>query len=198
MTISLSTADWLMLLAHFASLSLLSIGGAISTVPEIHRTLVHQHQWLLQSQFNASIALGQAAPGPNILFIALLGWNVGLNASGGMLNGYAASGSALLGMGLAMFGMLLPSTTLTLAASRWAHQNRELRAVRAFKQGMAPVVVGLLLATGWILSVSQGATLAHWPLWLLALASALLVWRTRLHLLWLLAGGGLLGWFGLV
>lgn len=198
MTISLSTADWLMLLAHFASLSLLSIGGAISTVPEIHRTLVHQHQWLLQSQFNASIALGQAAPGPNILFIALLGWNVGLNASGGMLNGYAAWGSALLGMGLALFGMLLPSTTLTLAASRWAHQNRELRAVRAFKQGMAPVVVGLLLATGWILSVSQGSTLAHWPLWLLALASALLVWRTRLHLLWLLAGGGLLGWFGFV
>ena len=198
MTISLSTADWLMLLAHFASLSLLSIGGAISTVPEIHRTLVHQHQWLLQSQFNASIALGQAAPGPNILFIALLGWNVGLNASGGMLNGYAAWGSALLGMGLALFGMLLPSTTLTLAASRWAHQNRELRAVRAFKQGMAPVVVGLLLATGWILSVSQGSTLAHWPLWLLALASALLVWRTHLHLLWLLAGGGLLGWFGFV
>ena len=198
MTISLSTADWLMLLAHFASLSLLSIGGAISTVPEIHRTLVHQHQWLLQSQFNASIALGQAAPGPNILFIALLGWNVGLNASGGVLSGYAAWGSALLGMGLALFGMLLPSTTLTLAASRWAHQNRELRAVRAFKQGMAPVVVGLLLATGWILSVSQGSTLAHWPLWLLALASALLVWRTRLHLLWLLAGGGLLGWFGFV
>ncbi len=138
------------------------------------------------------------APGPNILFIALLGWNVGLNASGGVLSGHAAWGSALLGLTLAMLGMLLPCTTLTLAASRWAHKNREWRAVRAFKQGMAPVVVGLLLATGWILCVSQGATPAHWPLWLLALGSALLVWRTRLHLLWLLAGGGLLGWLGWV
>jgi chromate transporter len=26
----------------------------------------------------------------------------------------------------------------------------------------------------------------------------LLVWRTRIHLLWLLAAGGLLGWFGLI
>lgn len=97
-----------------------------------------------------------------------------------------------------MLGMLLPSTLLTLAASRWAHHNRERRCVRAFKQGMAPVVVGLLLATGWILGISQGATPAHWPLWLLGGVSALLVWRTRLPLLWLLAGGGMLGWLGLV
>jgi len=198
MTIHLSPSDWLMLLAHFASLSLLAIGGAISTVPEMHRILVLQHHWLLESQFNASFALGQAAPGPNVLFVALLGWNVGLNASGGVLAGHAAWGSALLGMLLAMLGMLLPSTTLTLAASRWAQQNRELRCVRAFKQGMAPVAVGLLLATGWILSLSAGTTLAHWPLWLLTACSTLLVWRTRIHLLWLLAGGGLLGWLGLV
>jgi chromate transporter len=26
--------------------------------------------------------------------------------------------------------------------------------------------------------------------------SALLVWKTRLHILWLLAAGGLLGWMG--
>ena len=198
MTISLDTAGWLMLLAHFASLSLLAFGGAISSVPEMHRTLVQQHHWLLESQFNASIALGQAAPGPNILFIALLGWNVGLNASGGVLGSYHAWGSALLGLLLAMLGMLLPSTTLTLAASRWAHQHREMRAVRAFKQGMAPVVIGLLMATGWILSISQETTLAHWPVWLLGAFSTLLVWRTRVHLLWLLAGGAMLGWFGLV
>ena len=50
-----------------------------------------------------------------------------------------------------MTGMLLPSTTLTYFATRWGHRNRELRVVRAFKQGMAPIVVGLLLATGWVL-----------------------------------------------
>jgi hypothetical protein len=44
-----------------------------------------------------------------------------------------------------MVGIMLPSTTLTFAAARWGHQNRELRAVRAFKQGMAPIVIGIFL-----------------------------------------------------
>lgn len=198
MSITLTLADWLTLLGHFLTLSLLAIGGAITTVPDMHRVLVDDHHWLLDHQFNASIALAQAAPGPNVLFVALLGWNVGLNAAGGPTTGLLSWASAALGMLLTLVGILLPSTTLTFVASRWAHQNRELRAVRAFKQGMAPIVVGLLLATGWILTVNQGATRANWPLWLLAAVSAIVVWRTRLHLLWLLGAGGLLGWFGLV
>jgi chromate transporter len=195
---SLSLADWLALLTHFLSLSLLAVGGAITTVPDMHRTLVDQYRWLSDSEFNAAIALAQAAPGPNVLFVALLGWQVGLNAGGGMVSSGSAWGFAMLGMLLAMLGILLPSTTLTFAASRWAHQNRELRAVRAFKQGMAPVVVALLVATGWILTANQGADLAHWPLWLLTATVTLLVWRTRLHLLWLLGAGAVLGWLGWV
>ncbi|OIN93126.1 MAG: chromate transporter [Comamonadaceae bacterium CG1_02_60_18] len=198
MSITLTLADWLTLLGHFLTLSLLSIGGVISTVPDMHRVLVDDHHWLLAPQFNASIALGQAAPGPNVLFVALLGWNVGLNAAGGPPTGLLSWASAALGMLLALVGILLPSTTLTFVASRWAHQNRELRAVRAFKQGMAPIVVGLMLATSWVLTTNLGTSRQNWPLWLLAAVSALLVWRTRLHLLWLLGAGGLLGWFGLV
>jgi len=97
-----------------------------------------------------------------------------------------------------MLGILLPSTTLTLVASRWAHQNRNRLCVRAFKQGMAPIIVALLVATGWILTMSLGTQLSHWPLWLLTIISALQVWRTQLHLLWLLAAGGSLGWLGWV
>jgi chromate transporter len=97
---------------------------------------------------------------------------------------------------IAMAGILIPSTTLTFAAARWAHRNKELRVVRAFKQGMAPIVIALLIATGLILALSQGRSLVHWPSWLLTAFSAGVVWRTRLHLLWLLGLGGLLGWFG--
>ena len=198
MSLALTGADWLALLTHFLSLSLLAIGGAITTAPDMHRYLVDEQHWLSDGQFTASIALAQAAPGPNVLFIALLGWNVGMNAGGGLGAGVAAWAYAMLGVGIAMVGIMLPSTTLTFAATRWAHQNRELRAVRAFKQGMAPLVIALLIATGWILAASQGSPLAHWPLWLLTASSALLVWRTRLHLLWLLAAGGLMGWAGWV
>jgi chromate transporter len=198
MTLTMTATDWLALLTHFLSLSLLSVGGAITTAPDMHRYLVDERHWLGEGQFTSSIALAQAAPGPNVLFIALLGWNVGMNAGGGVGAGALAWSYAALGVLLAMIGILLPSTTLTFAAARWGHQNRELRAVRAFKQGMAPIVIALLIATGWILAASHGNTVKNWPLWLVTAVTALLVWRTRLHMLWLLAAGGLLGWFGWV
>lgn len=68
-----TTAYWFSLFLHFLSLSLLSIGGAITTAPDMHRFLVDQQHWLLDGQFNAAIAIAQAAPGPNVLFVALLG-----------------------------------------------------------------------------------------------------------------------------
>lgn len=182
--------DWLTLFVHYLTLSLLSIGGAITTAPDMHRFLVDQQHWLTDEQFNASIAIAQAAPGPNVLFVALLGWNVGLNA-GGMLTG-------LLGVFLSLTGILIPSTVLTYAASQWGHRNRDLRAVRAFKQGMAPIVVALLMATGWILASANGSSLKDWPVWLVTAVTALIVWRTRTHLLWLLGAGALLGWYGLI
>ena len=186
----LALQDWSSLFLHFLSLSLLSIGGAITTAPDMHRFLVDQQGWLTDAQFNASIAIAQAAPGPNVLFVALLGWNVGLNA-GGTLTG-------LLGVLVAMTGILIPSTSLTYLAASWGHRNRELLAIRAFKHGMAPIVVALLIATGWILATANGSTLKDWPLWLATLITALVVWRTKMHMLWLLGAGALLGWFGLV
>jgi chromate transporter len=188
--LSLQWNDWGQMFLHYMLLSMLSIGGAITTTSDMHRYLVEQHHWLTDPQFSASIALAQAAPGPNVLFVALMGWNVGMNA-GGMA-------SALLGVFIAMVGILLPSTTLTYLAAQWGHENRDLRAVRAFKQGMAPLVIGLLFATAWTLSNSSSDVARQWPLWLLTAAAALIVWRTKIHLLWLLAAGALLGWFGLV
>jgi chromate transporter len=198
MSVLLTLSDWTALALHFLTLSLLSVGGAISTVPDMHRFLVTEQAWLSEAQFTTSIALAQAAPGPNVLFVALIGWNVGLNAGGGLAGGLAAWPTALGGVALAMLGILLPSTLLTYFVARWAHQRRELLPVRAFKLGMAPIVVALLIATGWILAGSQAPTAAHWPLWLLSAVAAGIVWRTRVSLLWLLAAGALLGWLGVV
>ena len=186
--LSLQWSDWGQIFMHYLLLSLLAIGGAITTTSEMHRYLVDEHHWLTDTQFTASIALAQAAPGPNLLFVALMGWNVGMNA-GGM-------GSALFGVAVTMLGILLPSTTLTFLATRWSYENRDLRAVRAFKQGMSPIVIGLLFSTSWVLSVRSTSIDSRWGLWLLTAVTTLIVWRTRIHLLWLLAAGALLGWFG--
>ena len=132
----LNWADLLGLFGHFLLLSLLSVGGAITTAPDMHRYLVTQQHWLSDTQFSASIAIAQAAPGPNVLFVAVMGWNI------------AGPWGALV----MMAGILLPSTVLSLTAGRWGHQRRETRGVRAFTGGMAPLTIGLLLATGWLLA----------------------------------------------
>ncbi|MCS0612447.1 chromate transporter [Massilia kyonggiensis] len=201
--LALDGADWLSLFGHFLLMSLMSVGGAISTSSEMHRFLVEQHHWLTQDQFNQSIALAQAAPGPNVLFVALMGWHVGMNAG--------STAAALFGVLVTMVGIMAPSTIITYTAARWGHRNRDLRAVRAFKQGMAPIVIALLLSTAWIMASSAGtnanagagapitsAVLANWPLWLAAIVSGLIIWRTRIHLLWLLAAGAVLGALGLI
>lgn len=193
--LQLQPLDWLNLLLYYLSISLLAVGGAIATAPDMHRFLVERQGWLTDAQFNTSIVIAQSAPGPNVLFIALLGWNLGLNTGDGTHMAWAAGA---LGVVVCMVGIMLPSSLLTWVATRWAHRNRERRSVRAFRQGMAPLVIGLILATAWVLASAHGSPARDWPLWLLSAATTLLVWRTRIHLLWLLGAGALLGAFGWV
>ncbi len=172
----LPAADWLALFGHFLLLSLLAVGGGMTVAPDINRVLVGKLQLLDEAQFSSSIAIAQASPGPNVLFVAVLG--------------YQAAG--LAGALTTLFAMLLPSTTLALAAGRWGHAHRKAIAVRAFKAGMAPVVIALLLATAWIMAAE---TPGHAHL-IVTAAAALLAWLTRLHLLLLIAAGAVIGALG--
>ena len=196
--LQLSVGDWLALFNHFLSLSLLAIGGAIILAPDIHRFLVDENQWLTEQQFSSSIALAQSAPGPNVLFVGLMGWNVGLNAGAGLGGGWISVALSALGMLISLLGIMLPSSILTYTTTRWAHKHRDNRGVRAFKLGMAPVVIALLVSTGWLLTASHNDPMRDWPLWVLTLVAMGLVWRTRIHLLWLIGAGALLGALGWV
>ena len=172
------SADLLGLFTHFLVLSLLAVGGAIATVPDMQRYIVVQQHWLTDAQFTASIALAQAAPGPNVLFVAVLGWNV------------AGAWGALA----TMAGNLLPSTVLTLWATRWGTQRRETRGVRAFTAGLMPLTLGLLMATGWVLAEPYIADPAHrWGAIGLVAVSVLVMLRTKLSPMWLVALGAVVG-----
>jgi len=192
----MSAQDWVSLFLHFVSLSLLAVGGAITTAPDIHRYLVDEQHWLTHYQFTSSVAIAQGAPGPNVMFIALMGWNVGMNAATGITPqptmAYAVM-LALLGVFVTMVGIIVPSATLTFFSTQWAHKNRELRGVRAFKAGLAPLVMSLLVATGWLLTGNHDDYAQDWPMWLLAAITTVIVWRTQTHLLVLLSLGALLG-----
>ena len=169
-----TAADWLPLFSHFLAMSMLAIGGALATTPEIHRYVVEQRGWLNDTQFSASIALAQAAPGPNLLFVPVLG--------------HAIAG--LPGALVALAGMLLPSTTLALFASRWGRRRRDTLGVRAFVAGMAPVTIGLLLAAGTVLAAPL---LTHAGPAMLVAATVLLSVKTKISPVWLIAAGAAVG-----
>lgn len=182
----LGLADWLSLLTHYLLLSLLAVGGAITTAPDMHRFVVREQGWLSDAQFTASVALAQAAPGPNLLFVAVIGFNV----------------AGLAGVLATMLGTLLPSTTLALAAGRYRQRHEESLAVRAFVTGLAPITIGLLLASGWILlEPARAAAPSIWGMpitsVLLVLLTVVVMLRSKLSPLWLMglgAGLGVMGW----
>jgi len=178
-TQGLSPADFLALFTHFLMLSRLAIGGAITTVPDMHRLIVDERGWLDDTAFTASIALAQAAPGPNVLFVAVIGYNVG----------------GLAGVAAAMVGNLLPSTTLALVASRWGAQRSASRGVRAFTGGLAPVTLGLLAATAWILTEPVRG---HPGAWAPVAVTLFVMLGTKLSPLWPIALGALAGALGLL
>lgn len=185
-------AVWLQLHLHFCMLSLLAVGGALAIVPEMHRYLVNDTQLLTETVFSQSVTLSQIAPGPNILLVAVMGWNIGLQTAGGVEAGVSAIALGLLmALGL-LIAAVLPSSLLSYFLVKWLHLHQQALGVRAFKSGMVPLVMGLMLSAGWLLQTASNP-LMDWRLLLMCFLSMVVVIKTRVHLLWLMLGGAVLG-----
>ncbi len=182
---------WFSLFTHFILLSLLAVGGAITTAPDMQRYVVEQQGWLTDIQFASCIAIAQAAPGPNVLFIPLIGWQIGLQMGGTYL-------AATAGMLATFIGIMVPSSTLTFAATRWLQSNQNHVVARASKASLAPISIALLLAISWVLTASHDNFSKDWPLWVFSGVALLLAWKTKIHLLLILGAGAVLGAFGVI
>lgn len=174
----MTPVEWLSLLGHVMAVSVLSVGGALTVAPELSRLLVDRLRLLDGAQFATSVALAQAAPGPNALYAAVLGYQF----------------AGLLGAVLVLVAFMAPTTALALAVARLGAARGHHRALVALKAGLAPISLAMLVATAWILA-SQ--TPAPAPI-AVAVVTTLLVWRTRLHLLWMVGAGALLGVLGML
>ncbi|WP_325422386.1 chromate transporter [Aquabacterium sp.] len=168
----------LQLFGHFMLLSMLAVGGAITTAPDMQRYLVHEQGWMSDAQFTASVAIAQAAPGPNILFVALVGLNV----------------AGLMGVLATMLGIMLPSSLVAWSVGRLRRQRSQSIVLRAFTAGLTPLTLGLLLSTGWVL---MAPTRQHWGTGVLVAVTVLTMVRTKLSPLWLIALGAVAGMQGL-
>lgn len=119
----------------FAYLGLISVGGAMTIIPEMERQVVEVHGWMTHAGFVEAYALGQFAPGPNMLHVFLIGHKV-------------AGWPGAIAAGIGMFG----PTSVMLAVVAWLAGGPTPPAwVATFQRAMGPVTIGLMGAAAWTL-----------------------------------------------
>jgi chromate transporter len=161
---------------YFALLSLLTFGGLSPVIPEMRRYVVDVRGWLTVTEFMQLFAVAQAAPGPNVLIMSLIGYRV----------------AGLAGSLIALVGLCLPAAALTWVVSGLWERIRDSPWRTVIQRALAPPLVGLILAGGYIIATPHTP---DWRMWLIALVTALGMLTTRLNSLWVLAGGATLGVF---
>jgi chromate transporter len=164
---------------HFLLLGSVAVGGLSTVMPDMYRYVVDERGLISGREFADVYAIAQAAPGPNALWVAL----VGLQATG------------LFGALAALVAMLLPATTFTCLAISLHARRPDAPLALAVRRGLAPVAVGFMLASGWVLvrSADHG-----WTAYAVTAATVFAVLRTRLNPMILIAAGALAGIAGLV
>jgi chromate transporter len=162
---------------YFGLLSLISVGGIPSVLPEMQRFVVDVKGWLTAEDFLQAFAVGQAAPGPNVLIASLIGWKV------------AGLAGALVALGAFCF----PAAVLAWWIAELWDRFKDSPWRRDIQRAISPIVVAMILSGGVVLATPGGVP--DWRLWLIAAISAVAMFATRLNPLWLLAGGGLAGAF---
>ena len=169
--------DLLSLAAIFSQLSLLAFGGGNSILPEMQRQVVQVHDWMSKADFSALFALAQAAPGPNMMVVTLIGWHV-------------AGWPGVLVTSIAKFG---PSSIVTILALHAWDRFKDRPWRRYLQIGLVPITVGLVASSALLIAEASDQTAV---LVGITAGVALLAYRTRLHPLWLLGAGALIGLTG--
>ena len=158
----------------FAWLSLLQFGGTNAVVPEMHRQAVDVFHWMDARTFANLFALAQLAPGPNVMIVSLVGWQV----------------AGLRGLIVATLAMTVPPSLLAFGVSRLMLRAGPSRWLVIVKDGLVPVAIGMILASGAVMVQAADSG----PLGLaISVAAVLFVAFTNYNLLWALCGAIALG-----
>ena len=166
------------LFVQFALLACVAFGGVTALLPELHRLVVEQRQWMDETTFAQLFAIAQAAPGPNLLVVTLIGWKV----------------AGVPGALVATLAICLPMSLVIFFLFRHWERFRDAPWRAAVQTGVAPLAVGLVVASAWFIGAATGGSAGVLLLFATTVGVSL---ATRWHPLWLIAAGaaaGVLGW----
>jgi len=163
----------LTLSAIFLRMGSVTFGGGLVMLPLIESEVVNTHHWLTHQEFADAAALGQITPGPVLITATFVGYRV----------------AGTLGALIATISIFLPAFLMTIAAASSLRRFRNNEQVQAFLRGVAPAVVGLLIAAA--LSVGRAGVHSWVGVSIMALAMFTLI-RFRPNPFWVILGAGVL------
>ncbi|MCH4246860.1 MAG: chromate transporter [Acinetobacter populi] len=156
----------------FIELSVLAFGGGNAILPEMKHQVVDVHHWMTAQEFSAMFAMSQAAPGPNMMIVPLIGWHV-------------AGMAGLLVTSLAKF---VPSSLITMATvqywERYKHHNVRIQ----FEKALKPITVSLVMVSAVIISESSAQN--YWLAAIILLTASMSFFK-NIHPLWVMVTGAI-------
>jgi chromate transporter len=168
-------SDTLISLAgYFAMLSLFAIGGANAAVPEMHRLVVDVKHWLTDAQFTHLFAIAQVTPGPNVIIVTLIGFQV----------------AGIAGALVTTLGMVGPTCVFAYGVGKIWDRFRDAPWRKAIQSGLVPISIGLVAASGLIIA---RAAAVSWAAAGIIAVTAVVSYTTRLNPLWMFGLAALIG-----
>ena len=164
---------------QFAIMSLLALGGANAVVPEMHRQVVELRGWIDDRAFADMFAISQAAPGPNVMLVTLIGYHV----------------AGVAGAMVATIAMCGPTAVLAHFLGRAWDRFKEAPWRAAVQAGVVPISIGLIGASAVVLTRAADRSVMAVVVTVL---TALTAYFTRWNPLWLIGIAGLAGFAGLI
>lgn len=162
---------------RFLVMAFLAIGGANAVVPEMHRQVVEVEHWMSNGEFAALFAIANAAPGPNVLIVTLVGWHV----------------AGIMGALVTTAAMIVPTSLMTYSVFHVWNRFRDAAWRRPVQNGLSAVTGGLIAASALLLS--QAADIG-WVTLAITLGTAAISARTKLNPLWAFGAAALIGALG--
>lgn len=164
---------------HIFLISFLAFGGVQGVLPELYKQVVEIDQWMSAQSFRDYFAIAQAAPGPNLLIVTLIGWHVG-----------DLVGVPIIGAIVATFALCGTTSFLMYLAYQYLTKMKSNRMRETIEGAAGPVAVGLVLASSWRLGEEINQNLLAYALTFLTI---LMVMNSKIHPLWLIFIGALVG-----
>ncbi len=142
----------------FLKLGSVAFGGGFTLIPMLEQEIVERWRWLTTRELLDGIALGQVTPGPIMITATFVGYRIG----------------GVIGGAMATAAVFLPSFVVLLAVLPRYDRIRRSSVVQAMVHGVLAAFVALL---GFMLFRFGQASLVDWKTALIAVTTALALWR---------------------